>query len=220
MVVSENREMYLKTIYEFEVDDEPVAVSSIADRLGIAAVSATEMVKRLADQDLVIHTPYKGVVLTDKGRLRALTIVRRQRLWGRFLADYLKIPWEFVYDFACRLEHATDDLVTEALATFLDNPETCPHGNPVPETDGRITEPKDIPLHDVPIGKRGKISRIDRPETTLCGYLKERNLLPGAAFTLEDQAPYNGPFSLRIENREVAIGREIAARIRVVVDEE
>jgi DtxR family Mn-dependent transcriptional regulator len=220
MAVSENREMYLKTIYELEVDDEPVAVSHIAERMGISAVSATEMIKRLAESELVVHTPYKGVVLTDEGRVRALTIVRRQRLWGRFLADHLKVPWEYIYDFACRLEHATDDVVTEALAAFLENPETCPHGNPVPDKDGRITEVDDIPLNEAPIGMRGWISRIDRPETTLCEYLKERNLLPGTAFTLEDQAPYNGPFSLRIGDREVAIGREIAGRIRVVAHEE
>ncbi len=215
MAESESREMYIKTIYELEVDGEPVPVSLIAERLGVSAVSATEMIKRLEGNELVVHTPYKGVELTEKGRLRALSVVRRQRLWGRFLADQLQIPWEYVYDFACRLEHATDDAVTDALADFLGHPKKCPHGSPIPDTDGFVETLNDMPLNEVVIGKAGRVTRIDRPETTLCTYLVERGLLPGVVFLLEDEAPYNGPLSLRIEEREVAVGREIAGRIYV-----
>ena len=218
MTVSESREMYLKTIYELENGDTPVPVSLIAERLGVSAVSAMEMVKRLEGNELVVHTPYKGVELTKNGRLRALSVVRRQRLWGRFLADQLQIPWEYVYDFACRLEHATDDAVTEALAKFLGHPKICPHGSPIPDTDGVVEPLNDVPLNEVAIGKLGRVTRIDRPETTLCTYLVERGLLPGASFLLEDEAPYNGPLSLRIEEREVAIGREIAGRIYVELE--
>jgi len=218
MTVSESREMYLKTIYELENGDTPVPVSLIAERLGVSAVSATEMVKRLEGNELVVHTPYKGVELTKNGRLRALSVVRRQRLWGRFLADQLQIPWEYVYDFACRLEHATDDAVTEALAKFLGHPKICPHGSPIPDTDGVVEPLNDVPLNEVVIGNLGRVTRIDRPETTLCTYLVERGLLPGVSFLLEDEAPYNGPLSLRIEEREVAIGREIAGRIYVELE--
>lgn len=218
MTVSESREMYLKTIYELENGDTPVPVSLIAERLGVSAVSATEMVKRLEGNELVVHTPYKGVELTKNGRLRALSVVRRQRLWGRFLADQLQIPWEYVYDFACRLEHATDDAVTEALAKFLGHPETCPHGSPIPDTAGFVETLNDMPLNEVAVGQSGRVTRIDRPETTLCTYLVERGLLPGVSFLLEDEAPYNGPLSLRIEEKEVAIGREIAGRIYVELE--
>lgn len=215
MADSESREMYLKTIYELEVDGEPVAVSQVAARLGVSAVSANEMVKRLAEGDLVVHTPYKGVELTGQGRLRALSVVRRQRLWGRFLADELGIAWENVYDFACRLEHATDDAVTEALAAFLDHPATCPHGNPIPEPDGAIAATPSLSLNDMDIGQAGVITRIDRPETTLCLYLAERGVLPGVAVSVEDEAPYNGPLMVSVDGREIAIGREIASRIFV-----
>ena len=218
MTVSESREMYLKTIYELENGDTPVPVSLIAERLGVSAVSAMEMVKRLEGNELVVHTPYKGVELTKNGRLRALSVVRRQRLWGRFLADQLQIPWEYVYDFACRLEHATDDAVTDALAEFLGYPKICPHGSPIPDTDGVVETLNDMPLNEVVIGKVGRVTRIDRPETTLCTYLVERGLLPGVSFLLEDEAPFSGPLSLRIEERELAIGREIAGRIFVELE--
>ncbi len=218
MAESESREMYLKTIYELEVEGEPVPVSLIAQRLGVSSVSATEMVKRLEGSMLLVHKPYKGVELTEMGRLRALSVVRRQRLWGRFLSDQLQIPWESVYDFACRLEHATDDAVTEALAGYLGHPKFCPHGSPIPDSTGFVESLDDLALNEMAIGKAGRVTRIDRPETTLCTYLAERGLLPGVSFFLEDEAPYNGPLTVRIEDQEVAIGREIAGRIYVELE--
>lgn len=217
---SESREMYLKTIYELHPEEEPAAISSIAKRLGVSTVSASEMIKYLAEQDLVVHKPYKGVTLTEAGRKRALSVVRRQRFWGRFLADHLKIPWEEVYDFSCRLEHATDDTVTEALAAFLDYPQRCPHGNPIPDQDGKMLEIPTIPLSEVDLGQEVEIVLIDQPETALCVYLADRGLLPGTKLTYLEEAPYKGPLTVRINDGEVDVGREIASRIFVSKSEE
>ena len=217
MAESESTEMYLKTIFELYDDDEPVAISQVAERLGVSAVSATEMIKRLSERDMVVHTPYKGVELTESGRLRALSVVRRQRLWGRFLTDYLGIAWERTYELSCRLEHATDDEVTEALADFLNHPETCPHGHGIPAADGTLNEIPAVPLNEFRVGQAGQVARISRPETPLLEYLAERGIMPGAALSVEDIAPYNGPFTVTINDREIAVGREIAARILVTV---
>jgi DtxR family transcriptional regulator, Mn-dependent transcriptional regulator len=215
MSQSESREMYLKTIYELKHGDEPVAISSVARRLGVSAVSASEMIKILAEDGFVDHQPYKGVTLTQPGCERALRVVRRQRLWGRFLTDHLNIPWEQVYDFACRLEHATDDTVTEAMAKFLGHPKICPHGNPIPSADGVVDHTPTLPLTEIKLGQQVKILQIDQPETTLCVYLAKHSLLPGTELTFIEEAPYNGPLTVRIKDLEVAVGREIASRIQV-----
>jgi DtxR family Mn-dependent transcriptional regulator len=215
MIQSESREMYLKSIYELEQDGEQVPVSSVADRLGVTTVSASEMIKRLAEQGLVIHEPYKGVSLTETGCKRALNVVRRQRLWGRFLEDQLNIPWEMVYDFACRLEHATDETVTEALAEFLGHPQTCPHGHPIPDTDGTVRQIPAVPLIEIDLEQEVEILRIDRPEVALCMYLADRELRPGVKLKIIERAPYNGPLTIRVGEQEIALGREIAARIFV-----
>jgi DtxR family Mn-dependent transcriptional regulator len=215
MPQSESREMYLKSIYELSDQGELVAVSLLAKRMGVSPVSATEMVKRLEEYGLITHTPYKGVALTEEGRQRALIVVRRQRLWGRFLADVLNIPWSEVYDISCRLEHATDITVTEALADYLDHPTICPHGHPIPDADGSVAEIPAFPLTEINCEVEVEVIRIDQPETTLCRYLEERGILPGVKLKIVDEAPYNGPFSVEIEAREVALGREISARILV-----
>ena len=91
-VFSESIEMYLKTLAEFDAS-APVAISHVAQRLGVTQVSATEMVKRLSEQELVSHVPYKGVTLTPKGQVVAYNVIRRQRLWECFLYQQLKIEW-------------------------------------------------------------------------------------------------------------------------------
>jgi DtxR family Mn-dependent transcriptional regulator len=210
---TESAEMYLKTICELESDDEPVAISSVAERLGVSPVSANEMVKRLVERGLLNHTLYKGVTLTDSGRRRALTVLRRHRLWERFMVDKLGIAWERSHDLACRLEHSTDDEITEALAAFMDHPTTCPHGNPIPTPGGDMAQPSVVPLSELEIGQSGRVICIFREETTLLNYLAAREIFPGQIVLVEDIAPFNGPITARIGGRTHALGREIAAHI-------
>ncbi len=213
----ESIEMYLKSVLELEGTEAPVAISRLAQRLGVSPPSAIEMVKRMAEQDLVTHTPYKGAELTDKGRKRALVIVRRHRLWERFLTDKLGLPWEDVHDYACRLEHTTASVVTEALAEFLDHPATCPHGNPIPDANGQVITCNTIPLNEMEIGQSAMLVNIAYEETILLDYLAKRSFFPGTRLTLEDIAPYQGPFMIRIDDRTEALGREIASRIYVTL---
>jgi DtxR family Mn-dependent transcriptional regulator len=215
MPESESREMYLKSIYELSEENNPVAVSHLAKRLGVSPVSATEMVKRLEKQGLIHHKPYKGVYLTEEGQQRALIVVRRQRLWGKFLQDHLDIPWSQVYELSCRLEHATDAAVTEALADFLEHPEFCPHGHAIPDASGQVAEITAFPLNEISCEIEVEVIRIDQPELTLCEHLEEKGIMPGSRLTIIDEAPYNGPYTLDLKGSEVTLGREISARIFV-----
>jgi DtxR family Mn-dependent transcriptional regulator len=139
----ESAEMYLKSIYELMDETQVVPISMLAERLGITVVSATEMVHRMQDQGFVEHVPYKGVTLTQNGQLSARAILRRQRLWECFLFEELNLPWERVYDLACKLEHAAGPEVTEALAAQLNEPARCPHGNPIPNAEGEVEPIRD-----------------------------------------------------------------------------
>nr|MBN1229475.1 metal-dependent transcriptional regulator [Anaerolineae bacterium] len=216
---SESTEMYLKSIYELGHDDDPVPISLIAERLGVTAVSVNEMIKRLVERDLVVHLPYKGVALTQFGQRRALNVLRRHRLWECFLVRNLGIAWEKSHDLACQLEHATAEEVTEGLAGFLQHPEICPHGNPIPTPDGTTKEAGAVPLIELEVGQGGVISNIFREETPLLEYLVERGIIPGAPVTVIDVAPYNGPYTLLLGEREVVLGREIGARVMIMLEQ-
>jgi DtxR family Mn-dependent transcriptional regulator len=211
----ESTEMYLKTIAELANERDPVPVTSVADRLGISTVSASEMIHRLEARKFVRHRPYKGVYLTEVGRREANGVIRRQRLWECFLTDELGIPWEKVHDFACRLEHATDPMVTEALADFLNHPTTCPHGNPIPTADGEMPPLEGAPLDDLKQGEKGIILRIHPVSKELVKHLDERGFSPGRKIEVTEIAPFNGPMSIKVEDQIHVIGREVAAHVMI-----
>ncbi len=218
-VTSESIEMYLKSIAELEALYNPVAISQLAQRLGVSSPSVIDMVKRLAGQELVVHTPYKGVTLTERGRRRAHGVLRRHRLWERFLTDRLDLPWEAVHDYACQLEHATAPDVVMALENFLGHPTRCPHGNPIPDVEGNLSDIETVALINLAIGQTAQLENITYEETILLEYLAQRGFKPGVILTLEDIAPYQGPLMIRVEGHKhpVALGREIASRIFVAL---
>jgi DtxR family transcriptional regulator, Mn-dependent transcriptional regulator len=210
---NESVEMYLKTASELATGDGPVPISALADRLGVSAVSATEMVHRLCDQGLLDHVPYKGVTLTAVGDRRAYRVIRRHRLWEHFLADHLGLAWQEVHDFACQMEHATPDEVVEGLAEFLGQPATCPHGNPIPGPDGEMPVVNDAPLSGWETGDQGVITRLHPESLLLLDYAASQNIRPGQAVACEGTAPFRGPMLMKIGGESHMLGREVAAHI-------
>lgn len=125
-------EDYLKAVLDLERDGGAAATTSLAARLGVAPASVTGMVRRLAEQGLLTHTPYRGVRLTVAGRRAALTTLRRHRVIEAYLATVLGMPWDRVHAEAERLEHAASDDLVDRMAAALGEPAVDPHGAPIP----------------------------------------------------------------------------------------
>ncbi len=212
---NETIEMYLKTIAELSDGDAPVVIARVAERLGISPVSANEMMKRLVEQGLVAHVRYKGVTLTDNGRYMAHSVIRRQRLWERFLVDHLQMEWSGVYEMACRLEHATSNVLAEALSAYLGHPTICPHGSPIPNNDGSLPELTTRPLSALRVGEAGCIHSIQPTTTDVYAYLNRYQILPNQNFTISEIAPMQGPITLEMPSGKVALGRSLAELIWV-----
>ena len=134
-------EDYLKAIYRLSPEGRPASTSDIAHLLELSPASVSGMVKRLSEQGLAEHAPYKGVQLTEEGRRAALRMVRRHRLIEAYLVAFLGYSWDTVHDEAERLEHAVSDTLVERMAAVLGNPTSDPHGDPIPAADGSIEEP-------------------------------------------------------------------------------
>src|SRR5512147_469737 len=162
--LSESTEMYLKAMAEMS-GPASVAIGRLAERLSVTPVSANEMIKKLGEQGLVSHTPYKGVNLTKKGKEAACNVLRRQRLWEVFLYERLKIEWAMIYGLACVLEQVTAPEVTEALAGFLGDPKTCPRGNPIPDENGSFIPLNGVVLSEVEVGKTMKVLAVNATAT-------------------------------------------------------
>lgn len=211
--MSESTEMYLKAMAE--LGDRDVAIARLAERLSVTPVSANEMMRRLGDQGLVTHTPYKGVTLTERGREAAANVLRRQRLWEVFLFEHLKIEWAKVYELACSLEHATAPEVTEALAGFLGNPTVCPRGNPIPDENGVFAPLEGRLLSEVPVGESATILAVNATATDVLKYLQDKGILPGQTIQVMEAAPLDGPLTLSVNGKEVALGLSMAGFVIV-----
>jgi DtxR family Mn-dependent transcriptional regulator len=219
VIQGESAEMYLKTICELNSLSPLVPISTLAERLGISVVSATEMVHRMVDQDLVEHERYKGIQLTKEGRRQALDIIRRHRLWECFLEEKLKLAWEDTHDVACQLEHAADQHVVDALSDFLGHPTTCPHGNPIPSSEGEIYIAPEIPLSSLQVGGTGVVLRI-RPETkTVLTYLSSRGIKPGAQIEVKTNNEYDQLWTILVDGKQEVLGQNILARIILAASE-
>jgi len=145
-----------------------------------------------------------------KGREAACNVVRRQRLWECFLYDHLKIEWAKLYELACSLEHATAPEVTEALAGFLGDPKICPRGNPIPDENGLFTPVNGIPLSKASVGTTAKVLAVNATVMEVLKYLQDRNILPGQEIVVLEAAPLQGPLTVRIDGKEMALGLQIA----------
>ena len=175
-LIRERAAAYLGAIYRLRVDTEtPVALSQLGEYFDFSPVSVHEMVKKLGDQGWLEYHPYHGVTLTERGEQVAASLLRRHRLWERFLTDVLKIPWGEAHEIATELEHAASEIVTERLAAFLGEPARCPHGGPIPPL---VRQPTDQSLVDVVPPARGRVTRIAPESAPLLHNVQELGLLP------------------------------------------
>jgi DtxR family Mn-dependent transcriptional regulator len=214
-VVTESVEEYLEAIYKLGEKGQPVALSALAEHLAISSVSANEMVKKLVERELVLYEPYKGVSLTPVGQAKALAVIRRHRLWERFLTDVLGLSWDQVHEEACRLEHVTSPLVEERLAQFLGEPETCPHGHPMPTVRGEVFVEAGHSLAELTAGQKARVLRVPEGDDALLRYLTTLGLEPQATIQVEAVAPFQGPLTVLIGRGRHVLGRELASKIIV-----
>jgi DtxR family Mn-dependent transcriptional regulator len=216
MALTSHVEEYLEAIYRLGGQDTPVPLAALAKRLDISVVSANEMVRRLQEQALLQYTPYRGVLLEEDGLCEALAILRRHRLWERFLTDKLGFSWDTVHEEACRLEHAASDSVTERLAEWLGDPEQCPHGHPVPQP-GCVLEPESgaIRLSDLQVGQGGTVAYVASEEPELLRHLENLDIRPNARIVVEQVAPFDGPLSVCVNDRQHIVGHSVALAVFV-----
>ena len=204
---------YLKAIYVLEAAGERVTTSALARRMGVSAPSATAMTKRLDELGLVERLPYRGVALTEEGRLGALEVLRHHRLLERYLVDRLGLSLAEVHVEAELLEHALSEELEAKIDAELGYPTHDPHGDPIPDRELRLIPGASQSLLDLEPGSRGSIARVPDGDPALLRYLGELGLVPEAGVEILAQAPFGGPVTVRTAAGEHAISRELADRI-------
>jgi len=214
-MLSASIEDYIKAIYTLERDSQTATTKRIAQRLGVKMASVTGMIKHLAAEGYLRHTPYRGVKLSDRGHDVAVNMIRRHRLIELFLEKTLGLTWDEVDADAEILEHAVSDHLIERIYEYLGRPEFDPHGSPIPGKDGSFPPRPGVTLDQLPEGARGRVVEVSDRDPELLRYLTRLKLKIGTRIKVCERAPFGGPITIKVGSSSVAIGREAAERIRV-----
>ena len=214
--ITRSVEDYLKAIYLLGAKGQPAATSDIALRLELSAPSVSGMIKRLSDQGLIEHEPYKGVELTPAGRRVALRMLRRHRVIEAYLVGFLGYRWDTVHDEAERLEHAVSEQLIERMAEALGHPRFDPHGDPIPDQDGAMDELVYTPLAEIPTGETAEIRRVATSQAERLRFLEGAGLIPGTRITVTQHQPFRGPITVTAGGQERVVGHELAEQVLCV----
>ena len=207
-------EDYLRTIYQLAQSQSPVTTSRIASARQVKPSSVTQMMKRLSGQELVHYTKHHGVTLTGPGRAKALEMLRRHRLVELYLVNELGFGWDEVHDEADRLEHVISPALEERMAVVLGRPKFDPHGQPIPSKDGVIVTLETEPLTAVVEGRRVIVARVaEDSNEELLGYLAGLGIKPGAELSVIATAPFDGPLTIKINNKQKVVGHKAATKV-------
>ncbi len=209
---SERIQEYLEAIHKRQSTEKPVSTSSLAKDLGVSLPAVTDMLRRLESEGLIEYKANKGAVLTTQGNERAISIVRRHRLWERFLTDILGVNWDRVHGEACRLEHATSTETEKKLASLLGNIDTCPHGYPIPDENGNIKEQEVAPLSQFKPGQSASIETVAEETPQLLRDIDKLGLKPKTVVTVEKKNN-DGSIELQVAGERRWLNKKVAAQL-------
>jgi len=208
-------ENYLKSIYHLSRGADNVSTNQIAAVLNTKAASVTDMLKKLADKQLINYTPYQGVTLTGSGEKIALNIIRKHRLWEYFLVEKLDFKWDEVHDMAEEMEHISSKELIDRLDKFMGYPKYDPHGDPIPDSNGNFKTHELKPVSGVGVDGCGIISGVRDHSPEFLQYLEKQRLTIGKKIAVKEIIGYDHSMVLQIEDNKIHISREVANNLLI-----
>lgn len=214
LLTTSAEENYLKAIFKIsEKDPGPVLTNALAAAMGTSAASATDMLKRLSEKQLVAYEKYRGVTLTPAGDRLATSLIRKHRLWEVFLVEKLGFAWDEVHDFAEQLEHVQGDNLTDRLDEYLNHPRFDPHGDPIPDAQGRWIRRPQVRLTTLSPGQKGIVTGVDDHTSPFLQYLDELGIALGVAIELLDRTAYDQSSKVRISGKEYTLSEKASQNL-------
>jgi DtxR family Mn-dependent transcriptional regulator len=211
-----SEENYLKTIYHLTSATEAgVTTNAIAEMIETKASSVTDMLKKLAEKELVIYKKYQGVSLTENGKLAAKMIVRKHRLWEVFLVEKLDFNWDEVHEIAEQLEHIKSEKLVNRLDDFLGNPTEDPHGDPIPDARGQIVKIDKQLLSELEENNSGICVGVKDTSPEFLKYLDKQQISLGTKIDILAKESFDQSLRIKAGAKEMTISHKIAGNLFV-----
>lgn len=211
-------ENYLKAIYKLlEQKQEPVTTNAIAEKIQTKAASVTDMLGKLSAKNLIHYKKYQGVTLTEAGKKVALNIIRKHRLWEMFLVEKLGFQWDEVHEVAEQLEHVHSEKLVKQVDKFLNYPKFDPHGDPIPDESGRISDKKSVCLSEVEEDEHVIVTGVVDHSSNFLRYLGSSGIIVGNSIKVKKIQPYDRSFFIQTSKRKnLFMSKDVAKNILVM----
>jgi DtxR family Mn-dependent transcriptional regulator len=211
-----SEENYLKGIYHLTVvSNSEVSTNAIAEMMDTKASSVTDMLKKLAEKDLVNYVKYRGVSLTERGKLAAKMIVRKHRLWEVFLVEKLDFSWDEVHEIAEQLEHIKSEKLINKLDDFLGNPTEDPHGDPIPNAEGQILKIDKQLLSELAENQKGICVGVKDTSSEFLKYLDKQGIALGSIIEVVSKESFDLSVKIKVDDESLSISNKIASNLYI-----
>ena len=213
-----SEENYLKAIYHLQTDSNLVTTNALALELNTSAASVTDMLKKLKQKKLLHYQPYRGFKLSMEGKKVALDIVRRHRLWEYFLSEKLKFTWDEVHELAEELEHINNKKLTDRLDEYLGHPKFDPHGDPIPDSFGKILTNPLVGLTKVAENKSVEVCNVGNQSNEILDLLKHHKIQIGTRLEVKRIFPFDQSMEIKVKSfPAITISEQLAENIYVKI---
>lgn len=212
MNLSVSEENYIKGIYHLQAGKELVNTNSLAKELRTSAASVTDMLKKLKAKKILQYERYRGFRLTENGNKIALVIIRRHRLWEYFLVTKLGFNWDKVHVIAEELEHVSSTELIKKLDHYLGTPKIDPHGDPIPDINGRLPVIKQINLYGLPLKVPARVSSVSNQSSQMLEMLKHYGIAIGSEIKVTKLFDFDGSLEIKVARQAACVLSEQVAK--------
>jgi DtxR family transcriptional regulator, Mn-dependent transcriptional regulator len=208
-----SEENYLKAIFHLQGEDGTVTTNELAERLQTRAASVTDMMKKLHAKKLLHYKPYYGFSLSPEGKKIAVHVIRRHRLWEFFLSEKLKFEWNEVHELAEELEHVSSRQLIDRLDQFLGFPPFDPHGDPIPDSKGKIRNINKVALIDLPLHRQAEVCQVTNQSDEMLELLKHKHISIGTRLEVKKHFEFDHTIEIKIKGSTSTISEQLAKNI-------
>jgi len=218
-MITRSEENYLKTIFSVYMQTQSnVSTNEIANLLDTSPASVTEMIKKLQEKNLVIYEKYNGVMLSDDGKNKAISIIRKHRLWETFLVRKLDFSWSEVHDVAEQLEHIKSEKLIDKLDQLLNFPKFDPHGDPIPSKKGIFKFQERISIFEMGINEEGIIMGVSLDNRDFLDHLTKLKISIGTKVKVIEQIKFDQSMKIEFDSKIEHVSKEIAENILIKIN--